>query len=120
MPVISIRLNEQQFKEIQKKMQDEGFDNISNYVETKICSNSKDKENVLTIDEVIKRIKDKEKNSTFSIPSLFTNEEWGSYTNTVSIGRIFRLNSKKPNSRVSKYVEFVGKKKGQAAIYKVI
>lgn len=76
--------------------------------------------NLLTLNEVLQKVNDLKSNEQFSIPSLFTPDEWKSYTNGshISAGRMF-YNSLMNNEYNLKYmVEFLGKNSKNLAQYK--
>ncbi|MDF2844747.1 MAG: hypothetical protein K0R00_3173 [Herbinix sp.] len=122
MPVISVRVTNEEYAKI---ISDAVKSNsVSEYVHDKLFPESISSitsSRALTIAEVLEKIKTQHKSGdTIEIPELFTSEEWATFNNTVSIGRMFRIASKNNRSEVAKTVRFVEKKSGQAAKYQVI
>ncbi|MDD3306525.1 MAG: DUF1413 domain-containing protein [Acetobacterium sp.] len=118
MATLTVRLSKEQMQQLEeaaaKKKQ-----SVSVYVIEQLSLNRELGENTLTQEEVLDRVDIKiESGKSFTIPDLFDLEEWQKFTNTVSIGRVFRIASKKPNSAVSKVADFIEKKSGKPAVYR--
>mgnify|MGYP001893934713 CR=1 FL=1 len=75
--------------------------------------------NSLTHTEILNRLPKYVSGTLISIPDLFTEDEWSSFDNTVSIGRTFRIAVKNPKSTVGQAVDFVEKRSGYSAVYRV-
>lgn len=122
MPVISIRVTNEEYAKIISDAAN-GYNSVSEYAHDILFPESikSASPSELTQKEVINRIKNTRcKGDLVRIPELFTSEEWGSFSNTITVGRLFRIASKNPDSEVSKIVEFVDKKSGDSAIYRVL
>ena len=128
LPVLSIRLSDTQMESL-SSVAKENSTTISNIVISKLFpdyNTGNNLSNELSIPDVLKRVKKLESGSLFSIPELFsqpesehsTYPEWKKYTNTISIGRTFRIASKDQDSAVSELVDFVEKKSGESAVYR--
>lgn len=119
MPILSLRLSDAEYKEL-TILASEDHTTLNDYVKSKLFQNNVPQENILTLNIVIEKIKEKyNSGDKFSIPDLFDEEEWKRFTNTVSIGRTFRILSKQKDSIVSDIVIFVEKKSGHSAVYQV-
>lgn len=117
---LTIRLTSCQRKDLEKRTQENGFGSINSYILSLIFPNTIVKNyRHLTHQEILNRLKQYESGSLFDIPSLFTESEWQSFDNTISIGRTFRMASKKSGSNIANAVDFVEKRSGYAAVYRV-
>lgn len=125
MGTITIRASEAQLSELKERAAASNM-TMSEYVLTQLFPSDikvdiEAAANKLTIARVIHEITAKiPAGEEFSIPDLFSGEEWRQFTNTVAVGRTFRISSKDPQSAVSKVVEFVRKDSGSPAVYRRI
>lgn len=118
MPILSLRLTDEELQCIVNLASQKSL-TTNEYVKSILFPHSQCL-NALSHELILKRIKEKYKRGDkFSIPDLFTREEWQSFTNTISIGRTFRILSKNSNSPVYQTVSFVEKKSGFPAVYEV-
>ncbi|MCI6277711.1 MAG: single-stranded DNA-binding protein [Clostridium sp.] len=120
MPVISIRVTEEQKLELERKLSESNMSSLNSYILSLILPNSvSTNKNLLTHKMILSKLQNYKSGESFNIPELFSKTEWDSFSNTVSVGRTFRLAEKDKNSLVSKKVIFVEKKSGYPAVYKV-
>ncbi|GAA0765122.1 hypothetical protein GCM10008908_01180 [Clostridium subterminale] len=120
MPVISIRVTEEQKSELERKVAENNMSSINSYILSCILpNNASTNKNLLTHKMILDKLENYKSGELFNIPELFPKAEWDSFSNTVSVGRTFRLAEKEKNSLVSKKVIFVEKKSGYPAVYKV-
>lgn len=116
---LSLRFNEEEFKALQEKALADGR-TASAYAKEVILDDLGivSTEEDLTLNEVHERAKKLNSEQTFSIPDLFTNEEWGAFSKAsrLSIGRLF-FNSTKENGQYHDYYRFVDKKSSNLAYY---
>lgn len=119
MPILSLRLSDAEFNQITTSALEKSM-TTNEYAKSVLFPHNTVSANTLCHNVILQRIKEKYKTGdTFSIPDLFTQEEWQNFTNTVSIGRTFRILSKQESSCVHNAVSFVEKKSGYPAVYKV-
>lgn len=119
MPIISLRLSDAEYKELTDSAS-EYHTTLNDYVKSRLFQNNIPQENILKLSKIIEKINEKcDSGDKFSIPDLFDEEDWNSFTNTISIGRTFRKLSKQKDSIVSNIVNFVEKKSGHSAVYQV-
>lgn len=116
MPTITIRLTEGQKKELELNAA-ANYQNISEYVISQLFPNTVSSTNSLTHQDILTEVAKLPSGTHFSIPDLFPTT-WGTYDNTVSAGRTFRIAEKTMGSAVSQAVTFISKKSGEAAIYR--
>ncbi|MBR0484502.1 MAG: DUF1413 domain-containing protein [Oscillospiraceae bacterium] len=116
MPVISLRVSQKQYDTLQKEANQNNMP-VYAYIMNKLfpLSVSSDK---LSIEQVMKRISSLKSGEEFTIEKLYTPEEWNIFSNKETIGRIFRQQSKIPDSCVDQTVEFVQKVSGKSAVYR--
>lgn len=117
MATLTVRLKKKQMDQLEKTAADHNK-TVTEYVIERLELNDPVSENTLTQEKVLERIEKLRQGETFSLPDLFDPKEWEKFTNTVSVGRVFRITSKKKNSAVSRVAEFVDKKSGNPAVYK--
>lgn len=116
---ISLRFNEEEFKTLQEKALSDGR-TASAYAKEVILNDlgivSTEKD--LTLNEVHERAKKLNSEQAFSIPDLFSNEEWGAFSKAsrLSIGRLF-FTSTQENGQYHEYYRFVDKKSSNLAYY---
>lgn len=119
MPIVSIRLTDEQMLQISTNAISAHM-STTDFIKSKLFPEENQHEHQLTLEMVLFKISELKSGDLFEIPNLFSPEVWRSYTNTVSIGRSFRIESKKPNSLISSKVVFIEKKSGHSAVYQVI
>lgn len=96
MATITIRASETQLNELKERAAEKNM-TLSEYILTQLFPNDIEidleaVENQLTIARVIHEIKTKVSiGEEFQIPSLFPTEIWQKFTNTVTVGRTFRI-----------------------------
>ena len=96
------------------------MNSINGYILSQLFGDSvSTNNNLLTHKMILDKLKNYESGTLFNIPELFTKTQWDLFSNTVSVGRTFRIAEKDKNSLVSKKVIFVEKKSGYPAVYKV-
>lgn len=115
MPTISIRLTEDQKSELDR-LAAESSQNITEYILSMLFT-SDSSSNLLTHKQILNEIAKLPHGKEFTIPDLFPNT-WDTFTNTISVGRTFRIAQKTENSAVNIAVDFVSKKSGSPAVYK--
>ncbi|WP_342511933.1 DUF1413 domain-containing protein [Sporosarcina sp. FSL K6-1522] len=76
--------------------------------------------NSLTVGEILDRLSFIKKDELFTIPSLFSHDEWEKFTSgsCISAGRLFRQALNKNSHDLQKSVEFQKKNSANLAIYK--
>lgn len=117
---LTIRVTKSQRKELENEAQKNGFGSINSYILSRIFPNATtNNHRSLTHQEILNRLQNYAPGTLISIPDLFTEDEWKLFDNTVSIGRTFRIAVKNPNSSVAQAVDFVEKRSGYSAVYKV-
>lgn len=117
MPILSLRLTDAEIEEITTIASKKSM-TANEYVKSILFPHNAGSSNTLSHNIILQRLRAKyKKGDTFSIPDLFTQDEWKSFTNTVSIGRTFRILARKENSPVYNVVEFVEKRSGYPAVY---
>ena len=116
MAIISIRCSDSQEKVLQERAQ-RNNQTVSEYIFGELFPCVTVSESYLTHAEILKKVDLLQQGELFSIPSLFTSEQWDSFENTVSIGRTFRIAEKKSGNIISDKVKFIEKKSGMAGGY---
>lgn len=117
---LTIRVTKSQRKELESEAQKNGFGSINSYILSLIFPNDNTNNiSSLTHEEILNRLQNYSPGTLISIPDLFTPNEWNSFDNTVSIGRTFRIAVKNPKSAVAQAVDFVEKRSGHSAVYRV-
>lgn len=117
---LTLRVTEEQKKEIESAMMKNGFGSINSYILSCVFPNiDTNNSSSLNHQEILNRLQNYESGTLISIPDLFTEDEWKSFDNTVSIGRTFRIAVKNSNSAVAQAVDFVEKRSGHSAVYRV-
>lgn len=116
MPQITIRVSQTISEELQKRAELEQL-TLSDYLISSALPEYLNE--VLTIDKVLNKLKDKEKGTEFTIPSLFTNDEWEHFTkgSRIATGRLFYKKWDKNKDGLKDEVEFKGKNSANIAKY---
>lgn len=120
MPNVSIRLSDIQYQQMMSEALESGC-SLSDHLKRKLfpAEFQTNTDNELTLESVMQEVSKLKSGQTFEIPSLFPKEIWRNFTNTVTIGRKFRIETKNEASFISQKVEFIEKKSGHSAIYRV-
>ncbi len=116
MPVISLRLSQEQYAQLQKKANQKNIP-VYAFIMDKLFPSSASS-GQLTIERVIKKLDSVQSGTEFTIESLFTPEEWKNFSGKETVGRIFRQQSKIADSCVEQNAVFIEKISGKPALYR--
>ena len=117
MPTVTLRLEEQQLKELQKLASDNNK-TMNDYI-LGLIFNTTTSTTKLTLNKVVEIALEQLSGSEFSIPSLYSLKTWKSFNPTDKriVGRTFYKSVQNSDNLLSENFIFVGKK-SNVAIYK--
>lgn len=116
MPQITLRVSDATFKKLKEAAKIKNL-TVTDYLISEVLPEHMDE--VVTVNKVLERLKNKKRGDVFSIRDLFSVESWGNFTpgSRISTGRLFYKVYNKNQFNLQKEIKFMGKNSANLAIY---
>lgn len=117
MPQITMRVSDNIYKKLNDEAKSKNL-TLTDYLLSNSIPNYLD--DVLTVAMVLERVSSLKSDKEFTIPSLFTDNEWNNFKpgSRISTGRLFFQELKKNSGNLQSQVEFLKKNSANLAIYR--